>query len=803
MRSKAFFTAALLSSCAFTPPAFAQGPAVQPSTTEAPTPDASQIDNEVSDEQPGDIIVTADRREQRLQDTPTSVSVVTGDDLLRSQVTNTQDLTQLVPSLSFTSGIAEDGSSLRVRGLGTQVFSIGVEPSVSYVVDGVVLSREVQGLGDLFDIERLEVLRGPQGTLFGKNASAGVINITTKAPSERLTVDAFGLLTDDQEYQARVGVSGPLGENVGFRVTGFWNDRRGHIENLFDDRRTSGAESYGARAKLEFRPTDDLTFTVIGDYRKSETTCCQFTARSLTNPAVRALIGPVTPAANNRVANVNAPPFSEGEQYGASLQADYDLGGATLTSITAYRYFDFAADQDIDGLPFTNTPVGQNAGFIQLDRNFGMTRADTWSQEIRIASNGTNTVDYVAGLFAYDTQLNRDFDRLARACLVGANATRPVGSDCGALARNLPAGFEAAIGSQSFAAFGEATWNILGPVSLITGLRINHDRISFDASAFNTAAGLNPVTTRFSDSQRTTDTALLGRGGVKVQLGPDSNLFAFYSRGYKGPAYDLTTSFTPAIAAEQPIGPERSDAFELSFKGALLNRRLLLTATLFRTDYDGFQVQAFDPEIAASRLLNAGKVRNEGFELEALMRPTRSFNVTAGFTYARTRIREFVNGPCYSGQVVVDSTRGGGAPLQCASNGTPAAGDNTQNLQGGRIPNSPDFRIVMNARWQPEFDDWPVNPFVQVGFVTQSDALFALNQNPGTVQDGYTLVNTSVGLSDPEGRFELTLFAKNLFDTNYAAAIFEAPVNNTPGSFFQVIPRDAARYLGASLRISY
>lgn len=755
----------------------------------------------VSDDTSRDIIVTADRREQRLQDTPTSVSVVSGEALQRAQVTSPQELTQLVPSLSFTSGTSEDSSSLRVRGLGTQVFSIGVEPSVSYVVDGVVLTREVAGLGDLFDIERVEVLRGPQGTLFGKNASAGVINIVTKSPSNVLTVDAFALATEDDEYQARIGVSGPLGDKAGFRLTGFYNDRRGYITNLFDGRRTSGNKSYGVRGKLQFRPTEDLTLTLIGDYRQSDTTCCQFTARALTNPSVRALIGAVTPSPTNRVANVNAPPFGSGTQYGASLQADYDLGGATLTSITAYRYFDFEADQDIDGLPFANTPVGQNAALVQLDHNFGRSQADTWTQELRIGSKGRNTVDYVAGLYFYNSQLSRVFDRLARVCLVGAAPTRPVGSDCGTFARNLPAGFDAKIDSRSYAAFGEATFNVLGPVSLITGLRVNRELLGFDFSVFNTAAAATPVTVRFADDRRTNDTAVLGRAGVKLKLGADSNFFAFYSRGYKAPAFDLTTSFTPAIAAQQPIGAERSNAYEASFKGSLLDRRLFVTATLFRTDFEGFQVQAFDPAIAASRLLNAGRVRNEGMELELLIRPAPSFSVSAGLTYARTRIRQFVNGPCYSGQPVVASAAGSGTPLVCASNGTAATGDDTQNLRGGRIPNSPDFRVTLNARWTPDLGG-TIKPFVQAGVVTQSDALFALNQNPGTAQDGFSLVNASVG-ANVDNRYELTLFVKNLFNTNYASSIFESPVNNAPGSFFQVVPRDSKRYIGASLRLSY
>lgn len=790
-----FWSASVMVLALYAAPTYAQSTAAS-----APTAPGPVSANEDSDE----IVVTAQKREQRLKDVAAAVAVVSGDALERSGITSPSDLTQLVPSLSFTSGTSEDSSSLRIRGLGTQVFSIGVEPSISYVVDGVVLSREVQGLGDLFDIERIEVLRGPQSTLFGKNASAGVINIITKAPSDEFSVEAFGLVTDDSEYQLKAGVSGPLGDKAGFRLSGFFNDRRGHIRNVANGKRYSGAENYGGRGKFVFKPTEQLTLTAIADYRKSDTTCCQFTARRIVNPATQQFIAPVVPSPSNKLTNVNAATFGGGEQYGASIQADYELDGATLTSITAYRYYDFASDQDIDATPRTAVPVGQNAGYVLLDRNFGRSEAKTWTQELRIASQGSNRIDYVGGLFFFDSELTRDFDRLAQACLLGANATRPIGSPCGAGARNLPAGFNADVSSRSAAAFGEVTWNVLGPVSLITGLRLNYEELSYDFSVFNTAAAATPVTIKYTGAKKVDDTVLIGRGGVKLALSDDANLFAMYSRGYKGYAFDLTTSFTPTIAARQPIAPEKSDAYELSFKGSLLDRRLNLNVTAFRTDYSNFQVQAFDTQAAAFRLLNAGEVRSQGVEIEALIRPISRLSVSAGLTYARTRVREFVGGPCYAGQPVVQTAAGQGAPLTCASNGTAATGDDTQNLKGGRLPNAPDYRVSVNLRYDVPLETMPFDAFVQTGIVTQSDALFALNQNPGTTQDGYSIVNASIGIRDENDRYELTLFARNLFDQNFANSIFEAPVNNSPaGNFFQIIPRDADRYFGASLKLSF
>lgn len=765
----------------------------------------AQTETAAEKEASGDIIVTAQKRSERLQDVATAVSAVSGQELERNAINKIEDLTTLVPSLAFTSGSSEDGSSARIRGLGTQVFSIGVEPSISYVVDGVVLSREVQGLGDLFDIERIEVLRGPQGTLFGKNASAGVISVVTKAPSKSLTADAFGLLTDDNERQIKLGLSGPVSDTIGFRISGYYDQRDGHILNVFNNARISGDNAYGFRGKLVFEPTSRLTFTAIGDYRYSNSSCCAITARTLTSLSTPQFIAPVVAGPANRSTNVNVAPYGRGTQYGGSLQIDYALDDATITSISAYRYYDFASDQDIDGTPFNFVPVGVSATYLQLNRNFGITRAKTWTQELRIASSGKNRFDYVAGVFFYDSVLDRDFDRLAQVCLVGQLLpTRPAGSNCGTNARDLPAGFNARVNSQSYSVFADGTWNIAGPLAIIGGVRFNYETLGYTFSVFNTAAAAVPVTSRFTGARDVNDSVFTGRGGLKLKITDDSNVFATYSRGYKTFAFDLTTSFTPAIAALQPIAPETSNSYELSFKGNLLDRRLTLNATAFLTDYSGFQVQAFDTQAAAFRLLNAGSVRTYGLEIEAVIRPSKRLSISTGFTFASTRVTSFPGGPCYAGQPIVASTPGGGAPLVCADNGTVATGDNTQNLAGGRLPNAPDFRVSVSSRYDVPLPSLPFDGFLQGSLVTQSDSQFALNQNPGSIQDGYSVVNAAIGVASRDKRYEVQLFVKNLTDTNYAASIFEAPVNNSPaGNFSQVIPRGAQRYIGGSVRLSF
>ncbi len=285
---------------------------------------------------PDEILVTATKRSERLIDVPVAVTALSGEALSQNQISGVATPQQLVPSLTFTQSTNDLNNNVRIRGVGTALFNVGLESSVSFVVDGVVLSRQGQGFQDLIDIERVEVLRGPQGVLFGKNATAGVINVVTKRPSKDFTADAEIVVAEQDEYRVRASVAGPLSEAVGFRLTGFWNDVGGHIRDVATGERYNGGKSYGMRGKLEAQ-AGDLNLLLIGDYRKSEALCCQFQARSFVNPVALSLLAPVVPSDTNRQVKNDAKTFNDTEQWGVSLEANLGLGDHTLTSISAYR----------------------------------------------------------------------------------------------------------------------------------------------------------------------------------------------------------------------------------------------------------------------------------------------------------------------------------------------------------------------------------------------------------------------------------------------------------------------------------
>ncbi|HEX7874859.1 MAG TPA: TonB-dependent receptor plug domain-containing protein [Sphingobium sp.] len=344
-----------------------------------------------------DIVVTAQKRTERLQDVPLAVTAINGNALNNRQIFDTNNLVQAVPSLNYQQGNNPTNSSFRIRGVGTSLFNQGVEASVSVVVDGVVSARQVQSFTDFSDIERVEVLRGPQGTLFGKNASAGVINVVTARPSRTFEGRASATIAEGDEYRLSSTVSGPITDTLRARITGYYNDVGGHIYNAFTQRSENGFDSGGVRGKLEWDATDRLNLLLAADYRQNNADCCQGVLVSVGNPQRLQLIANTGASANNRQSWNNGATFADSKQKTISLEANLDLGNATLTSITAYQKYDIANNFEPDRLG-SSVPIFVTAGGAgQFDHNYGTTAIEQFSQEVRAASNGSGPLSYVVG----------------------------------------------------------------------------------------------------------------------------------------------------------------------------------------------------------------------------------------------------------------------------------------------------------------------------------------------------------------------------------------------------------------------
>ena len=377
---------------------------------------------EAGDQTPllSEIVVTAQKREQKLQDVPIAVSVVSGAQVESVGGYNAESLVQLVPSLNIRKTNTQLNQALFLRGVGTINFAIAAQPSVAFVLDGVVLSSAGEAFGDMYDVERVEVLRGPQGTLFGKNASAGVVNVVSKKPGNELGGYIDLGWYQDNEMRVKAALDAPISDRLRTRTTATWGNFDGYIDNVSTTPaggKLNGYDRWGIRTIWEADPTDNVQLTFIGDYRKSDDNCCVEVIGPIPagpQAAAVALLLEGTDYAKgdeSRKVRQNLVMRSEEEAWGLSLQADIGIGDHTLTSITAYRTWDSTEIREGDWLDAGAAYVGIN----QL-HDFGPQTQDTFSQELRIASPGGEFLDYVAGLYYSQTNAERYFRRDTIVC---------------------------------------------------------------------------------------------------------------------------------------------------------------------------------------------------------------------------------------------------------------------------------------------------------------------------------------------------------------------------------------------------
>jgi iron complex outermembrane recepter protein len=344
------------------------------------------------------IIVTASKREQTLQEVPISVSVTSGETIERAQIRDVLDLQTVVPSLRVSQLQSASSTTFIIRGFGNGDNNFGIEPSVGVFIDGVFRSRSAAALSDLNMVQRIEVLNGPQSTLFGKNASAGVISVVTKEPQYE-----FGGLVEASygNFNAMVlrgEVTGPISENIAWSIDGSYNKRDGYATIVNLDEEISERNRWSARGQLLIEPSPDLKIRAIADYSKIDEACCQVSTlvAGPTAAAVFAVGGQLDTDFFSYNTFLNQVPENVVDNYGGSLQADWNIGNLTVTSITAYRELENFQNQDVD---FTSAEI------VSEIRN---QKVDTFTQELRIASDFDGPINFLLGGFYFDESITQD-----------------------------------------------------------------------------------------------------------------------------------------------------------------------------------------------------------------------------------------------------------------------------------------------------------------------------------------------------------------------------------------------------------
>lgn len=722
---------------------------------------------------PNEIVVTARFRTESIQDVPIAITALRGDDLVQKNLNNLQDIAAIVPTVDFRSGASNKDRTVFIRGVGTITTSPGVEPSVSTVVDGVVLTRPGQSTLDLVDIDRIEVLRGPQGTLFGKNASAGVVNIVSKTPTNDFHLSAQASYFEGDEYRFRAGASGALvADKLLFSVTGLIAGFDGNVKNLVTGNDINGYKRRGGRAKLLARPSETVTLTFNADYLWSHedvpTGVIASTNRVAypnnavtTNPVLAAILAAegVTPSRNNRTVATNFDSDVRDKNYGGSVQADIEIGDATLTSITAWREWKNAQHQDWDSISRLTAPGA--GGSLTQGADRGRVDSSQISQELRFTSAKGGLVDYVVGLYFLkaktDEVYRRDINRLINGAIVNNFGVARYG-----------------IESDNFAAYGEANINFTPSFRAIAGGRVIQDELQYYHNRVSDApaAGVPGIAAPISNTGSTSKTDYTARLGLQYDLSSDAQVYATWSRGYKGQAYNVF--FNMPQNAVEPLAPETSNSYEVGLKGSALDNRLQASIAAYITEFSGYQTNFQDSFQGAlvTRLTNAGDVSSRGVEGDLRFRPVDALNLGLNFAYTDAKIDRF----------------------NCPANAT------CTNFDGQPLPYAPKWKAHVDATYTVPLSD-TLGLELNSDYSYRTRTQYSITQTPDTIQRAYGIWNASIALlGDNQGqRWSLRGIVKNIANRHYSTFLAYGAV----AGLSRFVPRDNDRYFGVTGSIDF
>lgn len=761
-----------------------------------------------------DIVVTARRRSEQVQNVPIPISVVGVKELDNTGSFNVARLQQLQPTLQFYSTNPRN-SSVNIRGLGAPLglTNDGIDQGVGVYIDQVYLSRVAVATLDFLDVQQIETLRGPQGTLYGKNTVAGAINITSKAPSFTFGGRAEVSVGNLEFKQAKASLSGPIAENVAVRLGISATSRRGTVFNVATGNYVNEQDNVGVRGALLWRAPGGAEITLSGDYSRQNPECCAQiyvrygqTQRAANRqyPQLTAQFPGRTPGSTyavpstnpfDRLTDLDADLNARNVLGGVSLRSEFDLGEGKLTAISAWRFWDWlpANDRDFTGLPITT--LSQNP-----------TRQDQFTQEVRYAGGG-KTLDYVLGAFAFyqnihTTGTQRQGSAASRWLISPTvrDTTAP-GNPLLYLDPTVLDGLTAAndirLKNFSGALFAKVNWNVADRLTLSPGVRVNYDdKVGSYVSIVRDpqgnlvpATGGNPrqVEQRAALTPQTFRDEAFRQWNLSYDLtasykaNSDVLVYATYAHTFKSGGLNLNgVPVANGVAQTQfaQVDPEQVDHFELGVKSQFWDRKATLNLTGFWTEISDYQALVNDGNNATLRgyLANAGKVRVRGVEADFSVRPTARFNFYVNGAFNDARYLDFKNAPC---------------PPE-RSGGTTATATNPEGLRGVAGQRSP-IACDISGQWLPGVSKWafsyggeynlPAKIFAEDGEVylgadASTRSTFSSNASRSIYTDieGYTLANVRLGFRSDRG---LNVFGwvRNVTDKEYFEVLATTPGN--------------------------
>jgi iron complex outermembrane receptor protein len=713
-----------------------------------------------------EITVTARRRAEVAQDVPLPVSTIDGERLDDTSTFNVNRLQQMQPSLQFVSSNPRN-TAVNVRGIGAPfgLTNDGIEQGVGLYIDQVYYSRIAASTFDFLDVQQIEVLRGPQGTLYGKNTTAGALNITSRRPSFE-TEGRVELSSGNLGYtQAKGALSGPItDDSAAFRLAGSVTRRDGVYQNVTTESDTNEIDNLGVRGQLLIVPTSALQITLAADYNHQNPECCAQvfvdavpTKRAVNRQyaALAAASGYSAPSENpfDRKLAADTPLDARQEFGGASLLAEWELGSSALTSVTAWRFWDWGPsnDRDFTGLPITTVSANPS-------------EQRQWTQEFRLASSGANEIDYVAGLFAFrqtiDSEGLQEQGSAATLWLLGPSVATATPNLLTGLRQETEIEYE----NTSYAAFGQIQWNITDTLRLQPGLRLNYDSKKADYVAIATGglvttdptliARKNSILQSQSYVADFDDTNVSGDINLSWNATDDLLLYALYARSFKSGGVNL--SGIPARADGTPatetatVAPEEIDHYEAGFKLSLPEGAGALNVSLFRSDIKDYQATVVSGAVGVLRgyLSNAEEVRTQGAEVDFNLRLENGLSLYLSGAYTDATYVSFANAP---------------PPVE---------------LSGGTIQfvDISDEPLPGVSKWSASFGSEYVFPATLLGnageLFVAADGFFrsewSSNPSPSDYMwvDDYTLLNVRAGFRT-DATWNVVVWARNVTDEDY------------------------------------
>ncbi len=738
------------------------------------------------------VIITARHRAERAQSVPVSLTTVDASQINIVGSSNLTKLQQLVPSLNVES-INPRQTALNIRGLGAVpgLSADGLEGGVGVYEDGVLLARPAQSLFDLPDLQDIEVLRGPQGTLFGKNTVAGAINITTRLPSFAPEADGSVSYGTQNYVQLKASLSSALfgSDKLALRLSVEGTQHNGYVSDLSNGERYDGQNDKGIRAQLLYDATPNLTVRIIVDYSNQDvnwyvpgivgiaTTYANGTPITPSAPAkYLADNGYKLPAINafGRTTNIDSPEHYEMETGGATILADYDLNGYTLSSITGARYWNFYSHNDGDdtGLPIL---TAANATIYQRQA----------SQELRITSPLGGKVDYTGGLYYFYTEYNSggyvSYGPAAAGLIAPASPATGVPAAGALLAFNDALNGFSPFGTgiaetNSVAAYGQATWHIAPQWDITGGLRYTYEAktASFEqnqqggAPLSSIPAALQPTVTLLRNSvaphadYNVATNNSLPAGMLTVSYKPESNILAYatYSHGAKSAGINLVASATtPKIVA-----PETIDNYELGLKTTLLDDRLILDGDLFweeDKDYQGTLVGSYNGT-PFTYLASIPKVRSRGVEVDTRAQVTENLSLFFSGIYDNAYNESNPSSPC-----PIERSNTGAS---CNLSGRPLVGVSAWTGSFGG-----EYDYPLPSMWHRDTVAYfSGNALLRTGFYSGAD------DSEYSHVPGYGIGNINFGVKAENGAWSLGGWIRNVTDAHYYLYRSASSTNSLP-----------------------